>query len=926
MAGDDATISGDFNRDPVERLAEEFLRRRRQGEPASITEYAEKHPELAGRIRDLFPTLLLMEELKPGPDCSAGGKADAEDEGTGRRLGDFRILREVGRGGMGVVYEAEQESLGRRVALKVLPKACVVSATRLRRFLREAQAAARLHHTNIVPIFGVGRQDETYYYVMQFIAGQGLDQVLGALRRQTGPIPTLELTADSASGEWVRPRANGEESETPAPARASSGANGVSYWHAVTRVGIQAAEALEYAHAQGILHRDIKPSNLLLDGNGIVWVADFGLAKLAEMDDLTHSGDMVGTLRYMAPEQFEGLADARSDVYSLGLTLYELLTLRAAFEQKEHRGLLSHAGSEPPRPRKINRAIPLDLETIVVKAMAEDPGHRYQTAGELADDLRCYLEDRPIRARRLSPWGRLWRWCRRNRAVAALSGLAAALLVAVAVVASIGYFHTQHALARAEAERARTRAEHERAEANLRLASKAFEDIFRKLAPDPSAPAPQQDEQASLPEPASEPVFSQRDAALLESLLHFYQQFADRNKLDVKLRQDTAAAYRRVGDIQRRLGQYDKAETAYKAALESLRGLGEEAGDAGAPVLTAAVYNELGVLLRYTGRFPEARSAHEEALETLLSHGAAKGGSPESRFELARSYSFLSATPPGRPSQRGPAGGPRRWSRSPPEWNREAVDNSRRAVEILGQLTKEFPDEPRYRLAMARTLRYRWMIAGMSGDQEEALQSRLEAARLLQELVEEEPQNPEYRYELVETYVAFAPRGLREAPVPGAVEQTRLAVKLAEELVLRYPNVPEYKSSLARAHASLAEALQAAGELAESKTHARRAVELELELVKEFPAVIGYHFLLMRATDQLADVQEASGELAEARKTLEEGLAAAKKLQEGTHPIPPLRMMLARQYRHLARVLRQLGQAAPADAADQAAEELGPGR
>ena len=219
----------------------------------------------------------------------------------------------------------------------------------------------------------------------------------------------------------------------------------------MARIGVQVADALEYAHRQGTLHRDIKPANLLLDNRGTVWIADFGLAKLADLDDLTHSGDMVGTLRYMAPEQFEGKADARSDVYSLGLTLYELLTLRPAFDEKDRRRLIRQVTQEePPRPRKLNPAIPRDLETIVVKAMACHPEHRYQTAGRLAADLRCFLEDRPIRARRATPLGRLWRWCRRNRAVAALAGTALALLVAVAVVASVGYLLTHRALTRVD--------------------------------------------------------------------------------------------------------------------------------------------------------------------------------------------------------------------------------------------------------------------------------------------------------------------------------------------------------------------------------------------------------------------------------------------------------------------------------------------
>ena len=197
---------------------------------------------------------------------------------------------------------------------------------------------------------------------------------------------------------------------------------------------MQVAEALEYAHAQGVLHRDIKPSNLLLDLHGTAWVADFGLAKLADQADLTHTGDVVGTWRYMAPERFGGVSDARSDVYSLGLTLYELLALRPAFDGSTREELIHQVSSGvPPRPRKVNPEVPRDLETIVLKAIERDPAARYQTAGELAEDLRRFLEDRPIRARRCSPAERAWRWARRNPAVASLGASVALLLAALAI-------------------------------------------------------------------------------------------------------------------------------------------------------------------------------------------------------------------------------------------------------------------------------------------------------------------------------------------------------------------------------------------------------------------------------------------------------------------------------------------------------------
>ena len=449
-------------RNPVECLAEEFAQRCRRGESPSLEEYAARHPELAEEIRELFPALLVMERLKPAAadlTLDEGGPDAAGVEAIGpRRLGDYRILREVGRGGMGVVYEAVQESLGRHVALKVLPGHGLSEPTYLERFRREAKAAARLHHTNIVPVFGTGVCDGVHFYAMQFIPGQGLDRVLDDLRqlRHGHDVPPAGrdcsaarglctgtfAPAPPASGTEVVPEPNSAEelSETHSGLRTTHGV----YFQSVARMGVQVADALAHAHKQGVLHRDIKPSNLLLDPQGTVWVTDFGLAKSDDGGGLTNTGDIVGTLRYMAPERFDGQSVPQGDLYSLGLTLYELLTLRPAFDDANRGRLVERVLREPPvPPRRIDRRVPRDLETIVLKSLTKNPRERYARAEDLADDLRRFLADQPIRARR-SPWHeRAWRWCRRNPAVAALSTLVGLLLVALSVGSLVAAFHFQ---------------------------------------------------------------------------------------------------------------------------------------------------------------------------------------------------------------------------------------------------------------------------------------------------------------------------------------------------------------------------------------------------------------------------------------------------------------------------------------------------
>jgi len=459
-----ADPTSDLN--PLDQLAEEFVERYRLGERPPLSEYVGRHPELASEIRDLFPGLVLMEGIRPEAGEATGAYAETVPSGIKlERLGDYRILREVGRGGMGIVYEAEQESLDRRVALKVLPGQMLLDPYRLQRFEREARSAAKLHHTNIVPVYGVGCNDGLHYYVMQFIQGQGLDQVLdelNRLRRCKNKVPAGTSKSGGASAADVaqallagKSQANSQRSGSdealpptisrefaastdssihlPGHAPASTLSDtGRPYWQSVAHVGIQVADALAHAHAQGTLHRDIKPSNLLLDGQGNVWVTDFGLAKAsADADNLTHTGDIVGTLRYMAPERYQGQSDIRGDIYSLGLTLYEMLVLRPAFRATDRNKLIQQVMHDQPElPGKLNSAVPRDLETIVLKAIDRDPARRYQTAAELAADLQRFVEDRPIQARRVNVPEQFWRWCRRNPVIASL---AAALVLVVLV-------------------------------------------------------------------------------------------------------------------------------------------------------------------------------------------------------------------------------------------------------------------------------------------------------------------------------------------------------------------------------------------------------------------------------------------------------------------------------------------------------------
>jgi serine/threonine protein kinase/Flp pilus assembly protein TadD len=430
-------------------LVEDLSRRLHAGEAVDVEAVAAAHPEQAAELRRLLPALEAMAELSRSASGEAGGDS-AVDVPEGGLLGDFRIVREVGRGGMGVVFEAVQVSLRRRVALKVLPLAGMLDPGRLQRFQNEAQAAACLHHTNIVPVYAVGREQGINFYAMQLIEGQTLAAVLTELRRneQGKGAPAGRAAGPSAEATTAYPPPPGAAAAgSTAPQAALSTEGGIGnreYVRAVARLGVKAAEALDYAHQLGVVHRDIKPANLMVDGRGQLWVTDFGLAQFQREGEqnLTLTGNLVGTLRYMSPEQALAkrvVIDHRTDVYSLGATLYELLTLRPVFEGKDRQELLSQITFEEPRPlRRLNRAVPGELETIVLKALEKCPAERYATAQELADDLGRLLEDKPIQARRPSLWQHLRKRARRHRGPVAAAAVCL-LVTLTTLTGSVGW-------------------------------------------------------------------------------------------------------------------------------------------------------------------------------------------------------------------------------------------------------------------------------------------------------------------------------------------------------------------------------------------------------------------------------------------------------------------------------------------------------
>jgi serine/threonine protein kinase len=752
---DQPAIATDDDRDPVDIAADEFADRYRNGEYPSVTEYVERFPGQADELRELLPAVAMMEQLKSKEESRIDSIERQSVISGLEQLGDFRIVREIGHGGMGVVYEAEQESLGRHVALKVLSPATLGSPQVIRRFRREAETVARLHHTNIVPVFGVGDEKGLHYYVMQLIEGEPLNQVISGLRDKSGGT-TTEGPADTAWGEPTAERkaensapasaaepdaasadrGSGADPNAAASTRPDSGIHNVdvpkrdedsaatileshggssrsmdpdgghvhegklqsdlaqtspasedlshhgpvpegdlvsatdrlsslleagNYWKAVAEIGIQVARALDYAHGHGVWHRDIKPSNLLIDQSGTVWLVDFGLARIAEDNDLTQTGDLLGTLRYMSPEQVVGEFDQRSDVYSLGLTLYELLTFRPAHDASIRSRIMQQINeANPISPRQINPAIPKDLETIILKATAHDAADRYQTADELAEDLRRFASGFPIRARRSSLMEQLWRWSRRNPALAWTTATTLVLLVTVAAVSTWGLVSANDANRELTKERARTGAERDRAEDNLSLALQAFEEIVdgisqrgipQSVQADLNSDIETEDGEAAQPVAALTPAVTEADAELLNRLLQFYIDFASRNETSPEVAYQTAKAQRRVGDIYRRLGRQEDAIEAYENARSQYHVLSLTELAAGSDDLLAAsdapatydatmtvaeISNQIGEVSALVGDMKSAGQAYFASSRFLTGLPADVQSRPETRFVMAQ--------------------------------------------------------------------------------------------------------------------------------------------------------------------------------------------------------------------------------------------------------------------------------------------------
>jgi serine/threonine protein kinase/Tfp pilus assembly protein PilF len=609
------------------RILDDYLVAIEQGRSISPEELLAKHPDDAAQLRGYLSGLNLFHAVAVSPAQALGGIAPADIgiPAALQTIGDYRLVREIGRGGMGVVYEAWQVSLRRRVALKVLPFTSAHDAKQIGRFKNEAQAAAQVQHPNIVPVFAIGEENGVHYYVMQLIEGQSLTSLLESLR--SGGHAASDVTVRNNALTYNSRRGSGPVTSGSQPVHASDkllrmrASETLDHIRVVARMGIQAAEALHAAHEYGIVHRDIKPSNLLLDDPGKLWVTDFGLARCRENQGLTQTGDVLGTMRYMSPEQALGraaLVDQRTDIYSLGLTMYELATLNHPADEFGEIQQLFDRNRPAIKPlRHWNRHIPHDFQTIVLKCIAEYPQERYNTAKDLSADLERFMDGRPILASPPSVISRLGKWTKRNRGFV----YAAAAVLLVSLV-GLGLNSRMLSNERLEAK------EHAllQAKDNMRLMSGPLtmftEDLSDELAGIPGAEGVRQ--------------------KMLESGVYYLKQLEAKAVDDPAFIADSAIGKSRLAMLYEKLGKRDQAlETSGAATSAWQRLVDRNPSNAEFARELARSLNNLALLTASSGRPAEAVAMLQRATEAQKQLAAEDPSSLDILSELATTHSNM---------------------------------------------------------------------------------------------------------------------------------------------------------------------------------------------------------------------------------------------------------------------------------------------
>ena len=781
---DDNLIDGESQRDRILlELLDDYLAKRRRGpvdRSAFIRKCVLQYP--SEEISTQLPGLLnSVDDLRGLALDQPDAQTDIpRDESVPTELGDFEILEELGRGGMGIVYRARERSLNRVVALKVLPQSVMLQRRQVARFLLEAQAASQLDHENIVPIYSTRRESGVYCYSMRLVDGTSLDRLIG------------DRSFDfNRAATWM----------------------------------LQTAQALAHAHRNQIIHRDIKPSNLLIDAAGKLWVTDFGLARWTQNGSLTQSGTIVGTRHYMSPEQATGnpmLVDHRSDQYGVGVTFYELLTGCKLHEESLDIELVRYRGNVAiPSPSMLNRSIPKDLETILLKTLSVDPDDRYPTCEDLAADLQCFLGGQPISARRASLLDRVGKSLVRHRKVVAGATIIAALALLMSLAAITWFMHQQRqlrmALAQADNNLDVAGENLDRAQAHFKQTREVLDHFGLTAAEGLRGVA------------GAETLREQ----LVKDLLRYYEGFVAAAEDDPQLRTELATTHLRAARIIDEVGASERALAAYQRALELFSRLEPN------PELRLSrgdCLNRIGLLLSEQGRFEAAKDSFQQAIEMLSPLAGGDSQVARTLASVTGNQALLLASQGQRQQAEEtffraiellPKTTARSWEDSRViamiwnnlgslsqhddvaaaiEFNAKAIDELRRGLEISQQdkIDQESTGETsELQRSLAISLNNQASLVGRLDRTDQALAMYVESIELYRDLVAQFPMAAKYTEELAITYNNYG----RTLDRSGDSQQARLALQRSKDLLQvltqRRPDEPRYRDAMTGVESNL---------------------------------------------------------------------------------------------------------------------------
>ena len=834
-------------------LLDKYMDQLEEGNPPLVEELAVDHPELIEPLKRYVGSLHFIHGSSSATDPIPGAESEK------RILGDFKIGKEIGRGGMGVVYRAQQLSLDRTVAMKVLPFAAVLDQRQIARFTNEAQAAAQLHHPHIVPVYSVGCERGVHFYSMQLIDGQSLDAAIEELRNQKSRKDRGDAAVEM-HGSTCRAFSTKHSFDDR------------QFISQAVELGICVAEALEHAHQYGIIHRDIKPSNLMLDNQGKVWITDFGLARFQTDTNVTLTGDIVGTARYMSPEQAAGktaLVDQRVDVYSLGITLYELLTMQYAFDNDNRAGLLNMiATEEPVPPREVNPSIPIDLETILLKAISKERDQRYTTAQDFADDLKRFLDGKPTLAKRPTLLDRASKWASRHRVLVT----SAALVLLVACIASVvstalvttAWEKSEANLARSERDRQKT----------LEL----VESLSEKAAELEGVPGAQ----------------SVRQSMLRETLV-FYSEYVQELDEGSTLHLEAGSAHFKMGDLLSQLDTTSHKEEAierYRTALNHFEEIALATKDPvekrAAQRNVALCWNNIGMVSLGLKQLDETATSLHEAVEIQTELVKAKDGDSATRAELATTLNNIGLL------------------HMEQKLAAKAEKYYKTAIALLTPELKKTQDlETVHTLAISFN-NLSFLLRDSSP--QDSKRYTQEAISLHNELVKRHPQHLGYQNDLGLSWLNLGFLLKREEKIEAAMNAYETATISLDAVCRRAPLRYKTKSNAAVAHSNYGQLFTKQNRHLEALKHyqfARRQFE---DLVARFPKVLQHHSSLGGTLNDVANTLELLNRPNEAVEVYQLAITRQQFAWSMSPTNEVYRHFLDRHYANYAQLLRQLNQ------------------